>query len=191
MNSFIYEEKIFNNFKNIVQEVFLLKKAMSSGVFHSQFKNFYFEEFDYLMSGKSWKALQDLSSKTRVSSIFLCVLEPEPIDYFNNFGYFNWINLPVTLTEKEYWEVLNVYPKDHSADSILFNSETVVWISSTLQWAIWGERSFEIGILGSKSNLLIDWQNIDWALKRMEISFKDRTIPKEFALNFQLNYGKI
>jgi hypothetical protein len=76
-------------------------------------------------------------------------LRPEPLTYyFKEFGYFNWCKLPVNLTKEDNIKVLNLEPPESPADSLMNNSNLIVWASPSGKWAIRCDRGFEVSVIG-------------------------------------------
>jgi hypothetical protein len=131
--------------------------------------------------------------------VLVAVLDPDPINYFYHwFGYYNWVKLPVSITGREYFEILDSGPEDSLADAMLINSETVIWMPMSKKWAIWGERSYGVCILAfadDKTKIALEsiiktWKPVDIALKDfVDINFKDYKAPKEFADPLLKNYS--
>jgi hypothetical protein len=119
-------------------------------------------------------------------------LNPDPQNYFKKeFGYYNWANVPVSINGEEYWNLLNSHPPDSPADSMLFNSETIVWFPKSAKWAIWGERKYGICILGCDGFIPADtWHTFDWAVKSfLPNNFGSNAVPEEFRKKVQEHYS--
>ena len=67
------------------------------------------------------------------------------------FGYYNWLRTSVDISGEDYVNALWTSPESSIADAIITNSNIVVWLSHSLEWAIWGDRELEICILGLAS----------------------------------------
>lgn len=192
----IQEKKDFEESHRLINQVFRTERRIPDQVFNPSLSGFLFEEFDWAMSSEFWKTIQQLAIASKDSYILTAVLEPSPTDYFfNEFGCYNWFKLPVGITADDYWSVLQSGPKGSPADALLYNSEIVVWVSPSMKWAIWGERSYGICVLAfangveksNKASLLGAWRNASDALKDL-ISFKDGQNPKAFSEFLMLNY---
>ena len=87
--------------------------------------------------------------------VIMGVLDPHPEEYYyKEFGYYNWLKLPCDLTGDQYMDVLEEYPQDSMADSIMHNSFVVVWFPPSKEWIIIGDRSYGINILAIKMRVV-------------------------------------
>lgn len=143
--------------------------------------------------------LKQLAIETNEQFVLIAVLEPNPYEYyFNEFGYFNWVKIPTDVLDDFYFEVLEHSPAESIADSILYNSQKIVWTVPSAKWAIWGDRDYGVCILGCKvgcdlkiDQIRHDWKSVENALESWIIlSFKEQNIPKEFQMKMILNYSK-
>jgi hypothetical protein len=189
---FISDERLFASSKANVEKCFRLKEQLPSQVFQEGFIRFEFEEFDWAMSSEFWLSIQDLSRFSGDESCLVAVLDPHPSDYYKKeFGFFNWANLPVSASPDEYWSLLNQHPDGSPADSLLANSEKIVWLPQSGKWAVWGVRSSEVCILGWREAAApVVWHDVDWALKTaVPNCFRDRVVPQDFAERLRKNYA--
>ena len=193
----IRESNIFEKWRQRVEKVFCVNRRLPEKVFQSGFSNFGFEEFDWAMSSEFWPSIQKLAQSSGDASLVVGVLEPHPVSYhFQEFGYYNWVEIPSTASPDNYWDVLQHSPENHPADAILINSEVVGWVPTSGAWGIWGERSYGICALGlrnlkiSEGQLNRSWRTVQGALQHiLPNNFKDQKIPGEFAENFRSNFG--
>ncbi len=192
-----YNNRDFNEAQGLINKAFRRTQQIPNLVFNEKFNQFFFEEFDWAMTPEFWNTIQRLALASNDTDIFLTVLDPDPINYFfDNFGYYNSMKLPVNITGKDYENILQTGPKDSPADAVLYNSEVIVWLPVSMKWAIWGERSCGICILAftKDSNLKTPegrWQSVHEALKDLiAVDFREKKIPKEFADSLIENYSK-
>lgn len=140
-NFFIRNNKELIELKEMVISTFNIESNLPEQVFSEKFGDFKFEEFDWTMSGEFWDILKKLAIQTNDNFILIAVLKPNPVEYFyKEFKYYNWIKLPVGLSDDEYYEILQLGPEESPADAVVYNSYTVAWLSPSMKWAIWGER---------------------------------------------------
>jgi hypothetical protein len=191
ITSFIKDSHQFAAYRKQVDACFHIKASLPSQVFREKFIRFGFEEFDWVMSSKFWSTIQALCQTSDDTSLLLAVLEPDPTNYYKKeFGYFNWATFSTSASPEEYWDILNRCPDGSPADSLLANSEKVVWLPQSGKWAIWGERSVEVCILGCQTSEYCGWHSVDWAVEvAMPSAFRDGIIPPEYAERFRRNYG--
>ncbi len=190
---FIRDDEGFEKNKKQVEETMATKEGLPNQIFGRDFSWFAFEEFDWAMSDEFWTALQEMACVSGDSSVLMAVLDPDPKSYFKNeFGYYNWAEIPVSSSKDDYWNVLNAHPESSLADSILFNSEKVVWLPRSGKWAVWGERSYGVCVLGSYEHVENGpWRDVEWALANcFANNFTSRIVPAEFATLLRRNFGK-
>lgn len=195
----ISKTKEFEEFQRYIKVTFNSNQRLPEQIFNTSFSGFVFEEFDWAMSADFWNTIQQLAIVSQDSFILSAVLEPHPIDYFyKEFGYYNWFKLPIELSSEDYWDVLQLEPEDSPADAMLYNSEVVVWVSSSMKWAIWGERNLGICVLAFKNgNKIIKdhppigkWRFVEEALTDLlPINFYGRQVPKDFSNHLRRNYN--
>ncbi|MGR3779337.1 hypothetical protein ACT1UG_27655 [Bacillus paramycoides] len=198
-STFIKDLQEYRNLESIVNSIFYTDRQLPEQVFRKDFGNYVFEEFDLAMSDKFWDTIQILARQSQDNYVLCAVLNPHPLEYYyKEFGYFNWVKLPLNLTADEYLDILNIEPESSPADSITTNSFTIVWLSPSMKWAIWGDRNDEVCVLAFKdqSNVseilpqLRTWRFVedeavsDW----IGMGFRGFTIPKEIADALKNNY---
>lgn len=150
-STFIKDLQEFRNLESIVNSIFYTDRQLPEQVFRKDFGNYVFEEFDLAMSDKFWDTIQILARQAQDEYVLCAVLNPHPLEYYyKEFGYFNWVKLPLNLTADEYLDILNIEPESSPADSITTNSFTIVWLSPSMKWAIWGDRNDEVCVLAFK-----------------------------------------
>lgn len=195
---FINSTRVFKERDDLLQDAVWVNRSLPEQVFNDRFRQFLFEEFDWCMSSEFWPCLQELARASCDTIVMLAVLVPDPDNYFlKEFGYFNWADLPISMSASDYWGMLNAHPKDCPADSVLANSEKVVWLPHSGEWAIWGERSRGICVLGKRNQCLIEgishglWRNSDEALNGLLANgFDGRVVPSRFAEKFRFNFQR-
>ncbi|MCG5026819.1 MULTISPECIES: hypothetical protein [Geobacillus] len=196
---FVREKREFYQLYRTVNDVFFLENRLPKQVFREPFRYFWFEEFDWTMDGDFWTVIQQLSKKMKDEYILTAVLDPHPVEYFyEEFGYYNWVKPPVHLTSDQYVNVLELGPKESPADAMLYNSYTVIWLPSSMKWAIWGDRNYGICILGLRdANHRVDawpivktWRPMDQTvLSWVALNFANQQLPQEVVDSLFLHYS--
>ncbi|MGN7326642.1 hypothetical protein [Bacillus pumilus] len=149
---FIRSEKEFKFYQNLVDYVFDTNKELPQQVFRKTFDCFLFQEFDWALSDDILPTIKELSTVTQDREFLTAVLQPDPAEYYlKEFGYYNWLKASVNISSEDYVNALWTHPKESIADDIITNSYIVVWLSHSLQWAIWADRDMEICIIGMVS----------------------------------------
>lgn len=198
---FITEKKVYYDILKMIGKVFRIDNEFPGQVFQENYNDYLFEEFDWLMSSESWEVIKSLAQRSNDENIILAVLDPKPINYFyKEFGYFNWGKLPINLTDEEYFKFLEFSPKDSIADSILYNSNIVLWTSPSLKWGIFGQRDYETCVLAFNKEshfndslqFLRSWHKVEESLALwVPNTFQNQKIPKVFSNNLLKNYRNI
>ena len=129
----------------------------------------------------------------------MSVLDPEPISYFyKHFGKINSFCFGAGISPDEY-KRLRLLDPGNEVDAIQFNSETVAWIPDNDRWAIWGERSREIAVIGfddpAQAEFLLNedgyWIDAETAITEdfARAPYRDQKAPADFARPLIENYG--
>lgn len=195
---FIKSNKEFEKIRNILNHIFFFDNLLPDQVFHNDYNNFLFKEFDFTMSEDFWNEIKHLANKTNDDFIIMAVLNPNPKSYYyKEFGYYNWAMLDVNISPSQYLDILNICPKDSPADSIFSNSFTIVFASPSMKWAIWAEREEGVCVVAFNSKIsynslistLKGWRPfdnivIDW----IGINYKNFTLPSKIKDKLLKNY---
>lgn len=191
----ISDKEQFEEALNLVKRAFDYEQRLPEQVFNVPFQKRCVFDFDKAMGYSFWYELERLVNLSNDPYILVAVLDPHPVDYFyNEFSRYNWCILKKNTTPEEYWNAIESSPEESPADAIVFNSEVVVWLSPSMKWAIWGERSYGICILGlseeissykSESCITIDTAISDL----VSLNFGSK-IPDEVVSKLMLHYNK-
>ena len=189
---FLNDVDQFAHRKREVEAHFRVEQSLPEMVFREVPRCFKFQDFDWAISADFWPSAQALCRSSADASLLIAVLEPDPIHYYKKeFGYYNWAELSASASSEDYWTMLSCFPSESRADSILANSEKVVWLPPSKKWAIWGERSCEVCVLGGWYPAgLSSWNSLEWALEMaMPNAFAGGAVPTGFAQQIRQNYG--
>lgn len=197
---FVRSEKEFRFYQNLVDHVFDQNKRLPQQVFRKNFDCFLFQEFEWALSDDILPAIKDLLNSTSDREFLTAVLKPDPVDYyFKEFGYYNWLKASVNISGEDYVNALWTHPKGSIVDNIITNSNIVVWLSRSLQWAILADRDLEICIIGMVSkkdcpqNILLEkgWKPLDHPVLAnwLELLLKDQKTYNEYFSQFLSNYS--
>lgn len=169
-------------------------------VFCDQLRFVSFFEFDLFSGDKFWNLICRLAKENRDERITLSVLDPDPVEYFfKEFDEYGAFELTRDDSGDVYFEELSAHPNRSSADSLLHNSEVLVWLGTSERWLIWGERSNGVAILATEDNIHIEALAKDAGLAVFDASaalrqlvspnFRGGQIPKEWESEFRLNFS--
>lgn len=195
---FINDVQAFQTTNKELEKIFNINQEFPTQVFNKEYKYYVFEEFNSVMSEDFWRTIQYLTDTLNEKEITVAVLDPHPKDYFyEEFGYFNYLQIPTSLSNEDYMNILENGPEDSPADAPLYNSEKVVWFSSSKKWAIWGERSLDICVMGFNESTFLDhlltppnnWSYLNKSVEELiSLNFRNMIIPKEFRDELLKNY---
>ena len=131
-----------------LRSVVLTDRRLPEPVFQPGYEDFHFMEFDTTIVGKFWLTLQRLMRRSGDEHCSLVVLDPHPVKhFFSDFGSYGALRLDIGNTTNDYYDALSAEPDGSPADALLYNSEAIVWVPDSLDWAIWGERSLGVAIV--------------------------------------------
>ena len=197
---FIHNKKDFNEISNFIEKIFKLNKSLPENVFSSQFSNYKFNEFEWLMYDEFWNFTKKLNNITGDSSIIISVIDPDPIEYhFKYFNFFNTVKIPIEFSAEDYQSVLDFHLPGSKADAIIYNSNVIAIFPISKKWAIWADRSYGIMVLGynldeidKDSNKLFEqWVStvdIDIITDQVSYNFENENEIKNFTNTLYLNY---
>lgn len=196
MSKIIDDTNQFEKALRLVSNVFNSEERLPNQVFKLPFQNTVIIDFDHAMSSYFWNELEKLTDICEDSFVIMAVLEPDPVNYYyKEFSKYNWCLFQKGTTVDEYWKTLKESPVDSPADAIVSNSEVVLWLPSSMKWAVWGERSYGIGVLGF--NEVSDytsesWFTMDRAITDLvSLNFRDNTVPEEVTSKLMKFYSNI
>ncbi|MCC9087913.1 hypothetical protein [Bacillus pumilus] len=199
---FVRSEKEYRFYQDLVDHVFDQNKRLPQQVFRKNFDCFLFQEFEWALSDDILPTIKDLLNSTSDREFLTAVLKPDPVDYYlKEFGYYNWLKASVSISGEDYVNALWTNPKGSIADNIITNSNIVVWLSRSLQWAIWADRDMEICIIGMVSkkdcpqNILLEegWKPLDHPVLAnwLELLFNQEKLSNGYFSQFQSNYSDL
>ncbi|MED0873749.1 hypothetical protein [Bacillus mobilis] len=192
----IKNKEAFDRWKHELDGMIHFDLNLPNQVFQNDYGNYMFGEFDSLMYDSGWNEIRKLAQTTHDSFIIMGVLDPHPEEYYyKEFGYYNWLKLPLDLTGEQYMDVLEEYPQDSMADSIMNNSFVVVWFPPSREWIIIGDRSYGINILATKNESgskykftsFNNWSSLD---NFISLNFEDEVQYKGFIEKIAKNYAE-
>ena len=196
---FLKTKEDFDKTNKFINNVFCTKNDLPEKVFNDNYGNFLFQEFDWTTSGEFWNTISSIAKLMDDNLIIVAVQDPHPVDYYyKHFSYYNWAEIPLEFTNDQYYEFIATAPKDSEADAIIYNTNTIAWMSPSMKWGIWGDRSYGICILAFEKATEIDnvlpiletWRQVKDSIDWIAINFKDQKIPKNFKNRIIDNFEK-
>jgi hypothetical protein len=180
-----------------VERIFHVERCLPDKVFKRSYRFQLLCEFDFAMSDVL-EAFRRTCSPLATDTILLSVLDPDPINYFyKHFHKINAVYFRGNITKKEYTSLRWRNP-GNQADAIQFNTGIETYIPSSLSWAMWGERSPEIAVIGLDDPVLAAylvkengyWMDAETSLRRFaRMPFIDQKVPEDFRRALIANYG--
>ncbi|WP_174514187.1 hypothetical protein [Methylocella tundrae] len=181
-----------------VRPIFHADRLLPDRVFKKRYNFTLLADFDYVFTTGLIKIVHDNRFCDKTEKVLLSVRDPEPISYFHkHFDRINSFYFGTDITEEEYIKLLWRNPGNRN-DALIFNSETVVWIPDNGRWAIWGERSREIAVIGiddpAQAEFLLNedgyWIDAETAVAEFAaMPYRDHKAPEDFARPLIENYG--
>lgn len=180
-----------------VESVFYVERRLPEQVFQRPYRFQLLCQFDIAM-GELLETLRKSRSALAGDTVLLSVLDPEPITYF--YKHFNKINsfyFKADITEDKYYDIRSRNPGNPS-DAIQFNTGIETYIPSSLSWAMWGERSPELAMIGLDDpalakTLIADkgyWMDAETASNEFAcMPYAGQVMPEEIRRALIANYG--
>ena len=201
MNRIINDRESMSRLMTGLSSMVSIANRLPALVFRPGYDRFRFLEFDVTTSERFWNVLSALAVSSQDSHVNLIVLEPDPIDYFfKRFHKYGALRFEVNASPNDYSEGLETAPANSPADALLYNSEVIAWFPDSCNWALWGERSRGVAVLGVKNGCSISVESIlreaslpnvsvDQALMDfVSMNFKDTNALEEFSWKLEQNY---
>ena len=190
----------FSHAKQNVESIFHIERRLPERVFKRPYRFQLLCEFDFAMSD-ILKALHKIRSPLAGETVLLTVLDPDPVSFFYKryqkiYAFF----FKADISENEYYSIRWHYPNTPANDPkpIQFDTEIETYVPSSTSWAMWGERSREIAVIGlddpALAAFLVNdkgyWMDAETSLRRFaRMPFIDHEVPEDFRRALIANYG--
>lgn len=183
--------------KQKVDDTFRVERRLPEQVFKRAYRFQLLCEFNFAMAdilAMLWKVRSPLARE----NVLLSVLDPDPITYF--FKHFHKISafyFKAGISKGEYYDMRKRDP-GNPTDAIMYNTEIETYIPDSSGWAMWGERSREIAVIGlddpALAAFLINengyWMDAETASSSFaKMPFRDQKMPEDFRRALIANYG--
>jgi hypothetical protein len=126
------------------------------------------------------------------------VLDPDPITYFyKHFRAINAFYFNADIPERDFYTLRERNPS-HEWNAPPFQSEVETYIPSSGTWAMWGDRSREIAVLGLDELALASylvkehgyWVDAEAALNGFaRVPYKNQIAPEDLRRELVANFG--
>jgi hypothetical protein len=181
-----------------IKKIFNMEVQLPYRVFKDNYSHYLFEEFDWALSEEFWDSIKKIANLVNDSHIILGVIDPHPVEYyFKEFNYYNWAEIPLECSSQQYYDFLWTAPESSQADSIVLNSNTIIWASPSMKWGVWGDRSYGVCVLAFRKDVEIDynfsaiksWITVEKAVDLLiSANFKDQKVPEKIKNMFLENF---
>lgn len=180
-----------------VESVFHIERRLPEQVFKRPYRFQLLCEFDFAM-GDVLEVLRKTRSPLARETVLLSVLDPDPITFFyQKYQKIYAFNFKADISKKEYCSMrwVEPYPED---DPFPFHTEIETYIPSSLNWAMWGERSSEIAVIGFDDPALAEaliadkgyWMDAETASNEFaSMPYRDQKMPEDLRSALIANYG--
>jgi hypothetical protein len=109
---------------------------------------YYVIDFDQLWSDEVFLDMQRLTARAGDPSFTFAVIRPDPDDYYHAaFDKFPFLTFTNDEAADHYITAIHDDPGESPADAIAYSAEVVIIYPPSGRWAIYGDRTLEIGIL--------------------------------------------
>jgi hypothetical protein len=180
-----------------VESVFDVKRRLPEQVFKRPFRFQLLCEFDFAMSGLL-EVLQKIGSPLASDTVLLSILVPDPITFFyKEFQKIYAFYFKADISEQEYDSMrwVEPFPED---DPFPFHTSIETYIPNSLSWAMWGERSPEIAVIGLDVPALAEaliadkgwWMDAETASNEFaSMPYRNQQMPEDIRRALIANYG--
>jgi len=191
MNLFVTNTHEFSEEVRVTSLLVNPEIDLPNQVFVSEFSKFTFINFDDIFSEEFFERLTTFLRYNNEDNLTVFVIDPDPELYFyHHFGKYPLMIIPISCSPQEYVSLMFSDPGESSADAIVYNSSRLVIHSSSLRWAIYGSRDFEVGIFASKDETALD--TFKWIYHRtfdvtsvIENILQPAWSPNQFPVDFK------
>ncbi len=152
-----------------LQECSFAEKLLRAGasfpdqIFSPELQNFTFFNFDDFFTNSFFESLTRFVGLNGPDETFrLFTRRPDPEEYFyKNFDCYPILEGCILWTAEKYLASVFADPGDSPADAFAYNSVELILHSRSSDWCMYGNRDFEIAVLGAKAKSLIDnWHSV-------------------------------
>ena len=191
---FITDTADFQSKRQEVDKLFYCNATLPDQVFREHFKFFAFANWDMMFCKDLWPVAQEFAKTFHDDSVVIGVFDPDPSTFWKkHHGHYGWANIPVSISKREFSDVLNQDPdKEPPPAGIQLYGNTVVLFATSAKWAIWGDRRWETLVAGASEDALStgSFNGLRWASDiYLPYCFENFTVPPDFREKLWSNYG--
>src|SRR5690606_8599076 len=117
-------------------------------------KEILFNHFYFMLDEESWSQLQYLAQKNNDQNIYVADVAILKKKNWSQNDYI--ITLPININKEDYIEILD-------KNSIIVESEQIVWFSESTSWGIWAQRAWDLCLVNSMLNEgeFFNWEKLN------------------------------
>jgi hypothetical protein len=198
----IDKDEIFQQKVDEVGTFVSVKTQLPQQVFQKQFSNFVVIDFDEIYSEFFFQNLQRFLKQENGHKWTFAVLENDPKEFFfKHCKKYPFFEVTADDSYEEYLSIardeLECLPNESLAD----NAYIFVVYSDSLEWAIYADFNFEIGIAGFLSDEIRDKFISNYGKQRiftmkeaitelLSVIYRDNIVPEEISNELLINYGQ-
>jgi len=187
----------FNAARQKIESIFHVERRLPDQVFKQSYQFQLLCEFDFAMVDVL-ETLRKTQSPLAHESVLLSVLDPDPISFFyERFRKIYAFYFKANISEDEHYHMRWREP-GNEAKSFPFHTKLETYIPSSASWAMWGESSREIAVIGLNDPVLARflvnengyWTDAETALDDFaSMPYRGQKVPEDFRHTLIANYG--
>jgi hypothetical protein len=197
------ESNAFNKCLSQIESIIYLSRNFPENVFKELFSETAFINSDEIFVEGFIPKIKTFLKSISEDKFYFIVLEPNPKKYFfHHFNKYPLIEVSIVDEEDDYFSIIEENPGESPADAIRYVSKVILIYSDSLNWAIYINRDYEVGIIGAKKreitekfvtalgrNLIFSGEEVIEKIFSIVFSNTKTGIPDELVTNFRKNYG--
>lgn len=195
--SFLTSKADYSQLKTKLSGIVDVEKKLPDMVFKKQFECLYFIDFDWLYDAAILDVVRFLAVGAHEQEFVVWAPEQEKC-YSDSFGYYPAIVLGTANPDDAKYTASIIYDPDPEGMSIRFQSNILILCGTSFEWAIWGDREFELAVIAVSKGIPafstgkfghMQFADIEGALNLTSARFPNQIVPSEIAERFKKNYG--
>ncbi|MBU5267081.1 hypothetical protein [Virgibacillus proomii] len=137
------------------EELFYIQKSFPMKVFRKR-GQILFNDFYLMLDEEVWPQLQYLAKMNGDTNIRIADISQFKKRLWKTKRKCKIFSIPISMNANDYINILD-------EKGIIVESEKVIWFSSSANWGIWAERSWDISALFSRliTNDFYDWVSLN------------------------------
>lgn len=203
MNNFITDKIEFEKARSDTHNFLDFKKELPENIFNTGYGNYLFFVFEDIFTEEFFDFFINFLKLKKERYFCFYTIEPDAKEYFfKNYGFYNAFKLSIESTYEDYINLLNNYPKNNLADSMISNSNQFLIFSSYKHLFFYCNRDLEMAVMVSdelsnvfKENPFNSYVDVNEFIEEIKsLKYGSGDIPKDILLFYQSlekNYGNL